>query len=167
MKKFITCAAIALTLSSCSLLNVQDGGTTGGPYQAHRNDNTMPPPSGQYNNGQYNNHQYNGNNGQHNNYQYNGNNGHYNSASQHVTQNAGTKPGQHVTQKQNGYDGYGNYNNTRQPMLGDIVPSLPSKSAKQVIINGETLFLCNGVYYKTVRTSQGTGYKIVGISNSR
>lgn len=84
------------------------------------------------------------------------NNAYYNPASQHVTQQTGANlPGQHVTQK-------GQYNTTRRPVTGDIVTSLPSRGVKTVTVQGEKLYLYNGIYYKPVRTNSGIVYRVVG-----
>ena len=92
-------------------------------------------------------------------------------SSQHVTQQAGVSnlPGQHVTQTNNkpGYNNgyYGNNYNTQQVRVGTIVNSLPSKNVKTATVNGQTLYLYQGVYYQRVRVSNGTAFKVVGYQN--
>lgn len=94
-------------------------------------------------------------------------------SSQHVTQQAGVSnlPGQHVTQTNNkpGYNnnyGYNNYSyNNHQVKVGTIVNLLPSKNVKTATVNGQTLYLYQGVYYQRVRVNNGTAFKVVGYQN--
>lgn len=98
-------------------------------------------------------------------------NRHSNDPYSHVTQQAGmvNKPGQHVTQTNNkpGYNNgyYGNNYNTQQVRVGTIVNSLPSKNVKTATVNGQTLYLYQGVYYQRVRVNNGTAFKVVGYQN--
>lgn len=157
MKKlaFILSMMLIMGTTSCGILTNQNGtGIFGNKYET----NTPPPPP--TNNNTY----HNGNN---NHYQYNG----HNQSSQHVTQNTGSnKPGQHVTQTHNGnnYNTNGYNNNgtiTHRPQIGTVVNSLPNKNIRTATVNGETLYIIDGVYYKSVRTTNGNGYKIVGYQN--
>lgn len=161
MKKILFSIIALLALTSCeALLDMAQN-------RKNQSNNTS------YNTGYYtgNNHGYNQqgnyNNNKPGNYQ-------YNPANQHVTQQTGgNKPGEHVTQSSNSGKGQynNNYNNRNDknnkyvPRVGDIVSSLPKGKVQTVTINGEKLYLINGVYYQLVRTNKGNAYKIVGIQN--
>ena len=174
MKKFILLSFVLLSLTSCeALLN---------NLNKNRDDQHISTGT-VYNSNQHDNHYYN-----------NGYNNGYNTSGQHVTQNTGSNaPGQHVTQTGNNATGYytnpnqgpgnhhngqPNYNNhngqvnhndrwddTRRPVVGDIVQSLPDRNVKTVTVNGEKLYLYQGIYYKAIRTNSGTAYKVVGHQN--
>lgn len=83
-------------------------------------------------------------------------NRHSNDRYSHTTQPASG----HVTQ-QTGNTGYYGYNN-RTVKVGTIVNSLPSKNVKTATVNGQKLYLYNGVYYQSIRTNSGYAYKVVG-----
>lgn len=141
IKKLLICTTLSFSLASCSsLFQIHDGDRTGTTYQANRQDNTLPPTHP----GSYNQVQHVGETGNH--VQHVGDS-HYNQP-QHP------QPGNH--------QGYNNRPDARRPLNGDIVQSLPAKGVKTVKVNGETLYLYNGYYYKPVRTNSGTAYKVVG-----
>lgn len=69
--------------------------------------------------------------------------------------------GQGVTDYRQGNNG--NYQpGYNVPRMGETVTSLGTKNPQRVIVNGETLYVVNGVYYKAVRTASGTVYQVVG-----
>lgn len=72
-----------------------------------------------------------------------------------TTNNKGYSSTQHVTQQSHS-------STARRPRTGDIVYSLPNRGVKTVTVQGERLYLVDGIYYKPVHSNQGVVYRIVG-----
>ncbi len=51
------------------------------------------------------------------------------------------------------------------PNVGTIVPDLPQDNVEEVIIDNQVYFECNDILYKSISTSNGIEYEVVGKLN--
>jgi hypothetical protein len=52
-----------------------------------------------------------------------------------------------------------------EPNVGTIVPDLPEDNVEEVTIDGQVYYECNDILYKSISTTNGTEYEVVGKIN--